>query len=557
AVLDDILRRLASKEEIHDYEARLLAKDGTIRHVAMSSNALFDDDKFVHTRCFTRDITGRKRIEEWNEFLLDATMLLGSTDRYETRLQHVATLAASRLGGACVIDLMNENGAHEQFSAPVRIDMRLAASITAPMRAGDRSLGSITLVAGDTRRRYSQQDEEFLAEFARRTAIAVDNARHYRTAEEANRAKDQFLATLSHELRTPLTAILGWSRMLKLGNLDQETVRTAIDTIERSATSQAAIIDDLLDLSRVVTGKLTLNNDLVDLAGVVENTVNTLQLAADSKKIAIDVRGLTYPGSSRLIVLGDATRLQQILWNLVSNAIKFSDAGGKVTIAIERSGGDVRVFVRDTGRGISPEFLPHVFEPFRQADGATTRSYTGLGLGLAIVKYLAEAHGGSVHAASEGDGKGATFTVTLPVAKRRDAAADATAAEPTTDLRDLSVLLVDDDADTRDLVSAILRSAGADVHAADSVRRALEMLEENKPHVIVSDIAMPREDGFVLLGRVREAGDDTRAIPIIALTASGEPFAEEHLRGSGFDGYVRKPLDPAHLVKVIADLRAN
>ncbi len=239
-----------------------------------------------------------------------------------------------------------------------------------------------------------------------------ENARLYQLAQQSNRAKDEFMATLSHELRTPLTAILGWARMLNLGGLDDKTSRAAIEIIERSARTQASLIDDLLDLSRVVMGKLTLRNEPVDLGLAVHNAVETLRLAADARAIAIDVQ----PAPTRCVINGDATRLQQIAWNLLSNAVKFSPSGSKVAVAIERRGDSAMITVRDSGRGIAPDFLPHVFEPFRQGDGASTRAYNGLGLGLAIVKYLAELHGGTVTAMSGGEGNGATFTVTLPLA---------------------------------------------------------------------------------------------------------------------------------------------
>jgi signal transduction histidine kinase len=242
--------------------------------------------------------------------------------------------------------------------------------------------------------------------------VALENARLYRLAQEANRTKDEFLATLSHELRTPLTAVLGWARMLILGGLDDETRKVALDTIERSARAQATLIDDLLDLSRIVTGKLTLQNELVDLISVIANAVQTQRLAADSKGIAIEVKA----AGERAVVNGDPTRLQQIVWNLLSNAIKFSETGANVIIELDRDDDDARIIVRDEGRGITPEFLPHVFEPFRQADGASTRRHGGLGLGLAVVKYLTELHGGSVTAVSGGTGEGATFTITLPLA---------------------------------------------------------------------------------------------------------------------------------------------
>ena len=379
-------------------------------------------------------LAARRRAEEANAFLLDATSVLSSDLDYESRLRDVTNLAVPRLADFCAVDVIAADGTEESYCSSadrddiitvemaeahaevVRTGRTLVAAdgswAVVPMQAGGRILGAITLVSNGFRYSQSNSDIALARDFASRAASAVDNSRHYRQAQDANRAKDQFLATLSHELRTPLTAILGWARLLQLGDLDPETVKTAYETLERSATAQARIIDDLLDLSRVVTGKLKMKNELVDLPGIVDNTVQTLRLAADAKGVRINVKR-----EAGIEVAGDPTRLQQIAWNLLSNAIKFSDHGGQVSILSEREGDKARIVVSDNGRGITPDFLPNMFEPFRQADSASNRSHSGLGLGLAIVKYLAEAHGGSVVGASEGEGRGATFTVTLPVCR--------------------------------------------------------------------------------------------------------------------------------------------
>ena len=380
---------------------------------------------------------------------------------------------------------------------------------------------------------------------------ALENARLLELAQQSNRAKDEFLATVSHELRTPLTAILGWAKLLEMGGLDEETARTALQTIVRSARTQSSLIEDLLDLSRIVTGKLTLQNEPVEVVTVVSNVVKTLELAAAAKRIEIEVSGL----GTRAVVNGDATRLQQIVWNLLSNAIKFSDPGGKVWINLHRGDDSVTVEVCDRGRGIAAEFLPYVFEPFRQADGASTRSEGGLGLGLAIVKYLAEHHGGEVHASSGGEGQGATFTVTLPLAAHQSTGASKPRQE-SVDLRGTSVLLVEDDHDTREVVKAILLTCGADVDTAESVQGAREALGRRHPHVLVTDIAMPEHDGYELLNYVRGHGDSTvRGIPVVALTAFAIPRAEEHFRAAGFHAYVQKPVDPLYFASIIAALR--
>ncbi|HXN75563.1 MAG TPA: ATP-binding protein, partial [Gemmatimonadaceae bacterium] len=567
--IDDILRRLIAKEEIRDCEVQLRAKDGSITHAAVSSNVLFENGNFVHTRCFTRNISDRKRLETERSFLLEATTALNRSLDYDARLSEVANLVVPRMAEWCAVDIAGEEGGRVRSAvtgatgASIPPDTAVAdvlrsgqAQVTSqwmivPMTASDRVSGAIIFVS--LRHGYSAADVPLASELARRAAIAVENARLYGLAQHANRAKDEFLATLSHELRTPLTAILGWARMLTLGSLDQETMRTAVETIERSARTQASLIDDLLDLSRVVTGKLTLESELVDLGSVVESAVQTVQLAADAKGIELDVE----IGAERDIVTGDPTRLQQIAWNLLSNAIKFSPSGARVSIALKRNEASARIIVRDNGRGISPELLPHVFEAFRQGDGANTRRYGGLGLGLAIVKYLTELHGGSVSASSPGEGRGATFVATLPLALRRSTQAGASAQEEgVVDLSGTSVLLVDDDADTRELVTAMLRRCGANVVAAESVRNACESLNgSNLPHILVTDIAMPDQDGFALLRHMLSGNESMRRIPVVALTASGNPRVEQEVRDAGFQAYVKKPVDPVQFARVIAALR--
>jgi CheY-like chemotaxis protein len=317
-------------------------------------------------------------------------------------------------------------------------------------------------------------------------------------------------------------------------------MRTACGTIERAAKTQAALIDDLLDLSKVVTGKLALRNEPVELTGVVENALETVRLAADTKGIRIDLAPMT----DRAVVTGDPTRMQQIIWNLLSNAIKFSDAGGSVLVALERRDDTARIIVRDEGRGIASAFLPHVFDPFRQADGAITREHGGLGLGLAIVKYLAELHGGSVTATSAGEGHGATFVVTLPLATQRAAKTEPASAGDVADISGIAVLVIDGDSDTRDLVAAMLRRAGGTVVAAESVANAMSALDVITPDVIVTDLTS--DDGASL---IRTLAADLRRcrIPVVALSDQAE-------REVGFSASVRKPIDPLLFVRAVAEV---
>ena len=384
-------------------------------------------------------------------------------------------------------------------------------------------------------------------------------------AEQANRLKDDFLATVSHELRTPLNAVLGWARMLMSKQLTTERAAHAIGTIERNAASLAHIIDDLLDVSRIIAGTLHMVPQPVDLVAVTQSAVAAVKLLAVDKRI--DLRFSPDPGSPAL-VSGDGDRLQQVIWNLLANAVKFTSEGGRVDVSVERVGSSIEVNVVDTGQGISPEFLPHVFERFRQADGAPSRRHGGLGLGLAIVRQLVELHGGTVRAASDGVGRGATFTVRLPIldgetaAERASPVGDRRIAEsmglPTSRsqrLDDLRILVVDDHADGRTLTTLSLTQAGAIVQAVASAREALQLLEVQRPDVLVSDIGLPDQDGYVLIRQIR--GHEAKHggfLPAVALT--GYARADDRVRAlaAGFQAHVTKPLEPAELIAAIADV---
>jgi signal transduction histidine kinase len=370
----------------------------------------------------------------------------------------------------------------------------LRSTIIAPMIARGRTLGSLTVVYGDSGRRYTKDDVPFIEDLARRAAMAIDNARLYEAAEAANRAKDEFLATLSHELRTPLTAISGWAHMLQLGMTDGATTRLAIDTILRSARSQTELIDDLLDLSRVVAGTLHLNIVTMDLSSIVEEVLVAARPAADAKRLRIESD--TAP---HVFVRGDDRRLRQIVWNLVTNAVKFTDDGGSVRITLAVRDAMAHIEVADTGRGIEPAFLPYVWDRFRQADSSTSRQHGGLGLGLAVVRHLVELHGGTVRAASAGVGQGATFIVELPLARRGEqTTAMAHIVEEGASLLGKRVLVVDDDDDARLVLATMLRQAGADVTAVSSGAQALSAIGEKPFDAVVSDIAMPVQDGYLI-----------------------------------------------------------
>lgn len=387
----------------------------------------------------------------------------------------------------------------------------------------------------------------------------TDELRAQTTLEDANRRKDQFLATLSHELRTPMTAVLGWSRMLKMGLSDSET-QQAIDAIEKSAAVQAQLIDDVLDVSRIMAGKMTFEPRPVDLSSIVQAAMTTVHPAAAARNIEI----LTSIPPQLPPVMGDEGRLQQVIWNLLANAVKFTPRGGNVTIRLTKIGSILRLAVQDSGKGIEPDFLPHVFEPFSQEDSSATRSHEGIGLGLSIVRSLVELHGGRVRASSEGAGHGATFTVDLPFAEglsnrsaRRESAQEGAVARPLAklpELAGLSILVVDDQEFTRDLVTAILRRAHAKVQSATSVNEGLEAFHAEEANVVVCDIAMPEQDGYAFVRKVRELRSPRSRTPIIALTAFGRPEDRRLALTSGFDEYLKKPVDPVELAETVLRL---
>ncbi|HJQ22421.1 MAG TPA: ATP-binding protein [Blastocatellia bacterium] len=383
-------------------------------------------------------------------------------------------------------------------------------------------------------------------------------------AESANRLKDEFLATVSHELRTPLNAILGWASLLSRRLPDEQTTRHAAMVIERNARSQAQIIEDILDVSRIITGKLHIDAWPVELTPIIQAAIDAVSPAAAAKAIVI-TRALDRDAG---VVFGDPNRLQQIAWNLLSNALKFTPEGGKVEVRLERAGAHVELRVSDSGIGIDPQFLPYVFDRFRQADSSTTREHGGLGLGLAIVRHLVELHGGTVAARSDGQGRGAVFIVRLPLVEAREAtaraAADslahtdhaaASAAASTTELRGLRVLVVDDDADTREVLCMVLSQHGAQVHAAGSSMEALGAFREWLPDVLMSDLGMPGEDGFALIEKVRglapEEGGD---VPAVALTAYARDEDSRRARAAGYQVHIPKPVDPTRLVSAVAGL---
>ncbi len=437
--------------------------------------------------------------------------------------------------------------------------------IGAPLIVEEHLIGVIH--ANTTRpRRFTEDDVRLLRLAADRVALAIEHARLYeierqarRQAEEANRMKDEFLALVSHELRSPLNAMLGYAAMLRHEGLEARRVKHAVDVIERSGRAQAQLIDDLLDTARIISGKLRLSVGPVDLVSVIEESIQTIQPAADAKGILLQADLPSEIGQ----ITGDPDRLRQVVWNLLSNAVKFTPPGGRVEARLERVDPHIHITVSDTGKGISPEFLPCVFDRFRQADGSSARRHGGLGLGLALVRYLVELHGGTIEAASEGEGRGATFKVTLPVravaTPIMEAGSAPIAVESSEDLAGVRALVVDDEDDARQLVTAALTQYGAAVVAVGSAAEAYDLITktppQERPDVMVTDIGMPDEDGYSLMRRVREWERERRAyLPAVALTAYGR--VEDRVRAlrAGFQTHVAKPIDPAELAIVIRSL---
>ena len=434
------------------------------------------------------------------------------------------------------------------------------AWISIPLMVEGWAVGGISLGFAHFQE-LSGEDQAFILAVAQQCAQAIARAHLYEAertarnaAESANRIKDEFLAVLSHELRTPLNPILGWAKLMRSRKLDQATSDRALETIERNAKLQTQLIEDLLDVSRILQGKLNLNFEPINLVSVIEAAIETVRLSAQAKSIQIQIILESSVGE----VLGDANRLQQVIWNILSNAIKFTPTGGEVKIKLEQVDSQVQICVTDTGKGIVPEFLHYVFDYFRQADGATTRKFGGLGLGLAIVRHLVELHGGTVQAESLGEGKGATFTVKLPCLEdeskeikdeKDNSSLVATQFLP---LSGLEILVVDDDADMREFLPFMLEQYGASVTVAASAIEALTALSQSQPNLIISDIGMPEMDGYMLMRQVRSLEPEQGGtIPAIALTAYAGEMDYQQAIAVGFQLHISKPVDPEELVKAI------
>ncbi|HEX7313812.1 MAG TPA: PAS domain S-box protein [Pyrinomonadaceae bacterium] len=568
-----------------------------------------------------RRLRGEAQVAERRAtFLAEATTLLSSSLDYEKTLEAVAHAAVPWVADWCGVDILGEDGELRRLAVahvdPAKVewarelsarypydpdaprgiaqalrtgraelyplitdelliaaakdeehlrimrDLGFNSAMIVPLSAQGRAFGAITFVTAESERRYGAEDLAFAEDLARRASLAVENARLYRQAQEANRIKDEFLATLSHELRTPLTAILGWASMLAAGTLNEREEARAVAAIERNARAQRQIVEDVLDVSRIITGKLRLEMKPVELRALVQDAVESVRPAAEAKGVYLST--LLAPDAGE--VTADPDRLQQVMWNLLTNAVKFTPAGGRVEVELRREGARAALRVGDTGEGIAPEFLPHVFDRFRQADMGTTRQHGGLGLGLAIVRHLVELHGGEVTAESDGRGLGSTFTLRLPLRAARREETDATklpAARPepaagstnSAALAGMRVLLVEDEEDARAMLKSLLEGCGASVDAVGSAAEAWASLEGAGCDVLLSDIAMPDEDGYSLIGRVRgHAVARVKETPAVALTAYARDEDRERSLAAGFNAYLPKPVEPAELLALLAEL---
>jgi PAS domain S-box-containing protein len=464
----------------------------------------------------------------------------------------VAPMDAARLRRSCAACQLEDGGAR------LEISLRPPSGIALPAHVSINGLTEtdhVCIVVTDlTEQKAGEERQQML--LAERVARSE--------AERSSLLKDEFVATISHELRTPLNAILGWSQVLLRGRLKTEDFDQGLQAIERNARAQAQLIEDLLDMSRITSGKLRLEMKIVSFRAIVEAAVSSVLPATEAKGITIQL-DLEVSGDT---VRGDPNRLQQVVWNLLSNAVKFTPKGGRIEVALERSGSDLQLRVGDTGVGIAREFLPNVFERFRQADGSTTRQFGGLGLGLSIVKQLVELHGGSVRAKSAGEGQGSSFVVTIPVNLRHpgDTLTDAefiperTATPPPAKLdgkalAGLTIVYVDDDSDARELVRRILLEQGASVFVGVSAPEALILIAREHPHVLLADISMPGQDGYSLIRTVRALKDeDLRVIPAVAVTALARPEDRRRTLLAGYQTHVAKPVEPNELVAVVARL---
>jgi PAS domain S-box-containing protein len=611
ALENPIERVLGNSDSVESTRpALLIREDGREVPVTDTTTVIRDESGAVRgVIVVLRNVTAERRERLREAFLADATSLLTATFDYRRALEQVGELAVARFADFCAIDLF-ESSEHttrlvtmcslrsqpaqvQNFESVTRelvprvvrtgssefprvpgdasglvgatesTTESVAPLLVVPITNGPRVLGALTLALGASGRFFEAQDLAAAEELGWRIGSAIQNARGYLAEQHAreaaditNRAKDNFLATISHELRTPLNSVLGWSQILSRPDLDPAKRERARATIERNARAMDRLIEDLLDVSRIIAGKLRLELRETDLGSIVEQAIDTLKPAAEARDIGVRYQQVD---QDPVVVFGDAARLLQVVSNLVNNALKFTSMGGQVKVSLSSRDGFAELKVIDDGQGIDPAFVPRLFDPFRQANSSGTRSSRGLGLGLAISRNLVQAHAGSIEVYSEGLGRGATFTVRLPLPAREvddDPSRDQPwATEGITELDGLKVLVVEDDEDARELVRAVLEEAGAKVTTSGSVVSALAAFEESKPDVLVSDIGLPDESGYDLVRKLRalppERGGD---IPAAALSAYTRPEDRQEALSAGFMLHAAKPINPLQLVSLVAHL---
>jgi len=624
---DEVISRIRNGEAVDHFETIRKRKDGSFINISVSISPVRDESgTIVGASKIARDITEMLRIRSLEErnrrqaaFLTRLTATFASSLEPRQILASLADLSVPYFADWCVVDVLQDSGQVERLAQahvdPAKSDLltqmrdkcgnlhaplnpgavirtgervvvlemtdrqaveaaadsaeclrilrrlSLVSYVCLPLRIQGRTIGAVTMARADSGRRFDEDDVRVAEDAASRTALAMDNARAYEHLQAANQLKDEFLATLSHELRTPLNAILGYARMLRSGILKEERRDQALETLERNATTLTQMVEDVLDVSRITAGKIRLHIQPVDLATVLRDALATVVPAADAKGVRLESILEPYIGP----VSGDPDRLQQVIWNLLSNAVKFTPRGGRVQMRLQRVNSHIEVTVSDTGSGIREDFLPHLFERFRQGDSGSTRKHGGLGLGLAIARRIVELHGGRIHAFSPGEGQGSTFRIELPImivhtevdsehrvhprAEGRRAAPGEFATLP-----DITVLVVDDDPDALGLVREILETAGARVSTASSVPSALESIERGVPDVLVSDLGMPGMDGYDLIQRIRRMEGPAKELPAAALTAYARSEDRAKALRFGFEMHLAKPIDPSELIAAVASL---
>jgi signal transduction histidine kinase/CheY-like chemotaxis protein len=556
------------------------------------------------------DIDDRKRAEDSLRFIAEASEMLASSLDYETTLSNVAQLAVPRLADWCIVHMIEDDSKPQQLAAAHKDEMRLEllrelnhrypsgldtahgyrrvvqtgepellpeitdslladvarddehlrllrelglkSTLCVPLIARGRTLGAITFATAESGRVYDSSSLALAEDLAQRAASAVDNARLYQEAQRANRTKEEFLATLSHELRTPLTPIIGWVHMIRRGMIKSEDVDSSLAVVESNSQALTRLINDLLDMSAILSGKMRIEKLPVPFNVTVKEAVETVRTMAEKRGIKIEAK---FCENEYIIINGDRTRLVQIFWNILANAVKFSDEGSLVRITCEASERDARVVVEDEGSGIAPGFLPDVFERFRQADSSKTRTHGGLGIGLALVKSFVDSHGGSVTAESKGVGLGSRFTVRLPrlVAPIESMATDKKHVEARAMPNSIRVLVVEDSPDTLEMLRQTLKVRGYIVTPCESAPEAIKAAQSASFDIIISDIGMPEMDGHELIGRLRNL-PHLSDVPAIALTGYAAERDIESALDAGFDTHIAKPVDPSELTSQMEEL---